>query len=510
MKIMKHILPALCMAAACTLSCCTPGEKPGVGDRLSLDVDAGLLEFGPDGGEQTFVATASEKLYAVPGADWVLASVSASGEAGRHVVTVNVGRNEVREERSTRISVVAGDEKKYVEVRQEAKGDDPVPQPEDNAAWSVMRRLGMGWNLGNQMDAHVNGVAGETSWGNVKATQTAFDKIREAGYKSVRIPVTWLGHVGEAPDYRIDAAWLDRVAEIVDYAGNAGLNAVINIHHDGADSKYWLDIKGAASDDSKNAAVKAQIRAMWTQIAERFKDKGDFLIFESFNEIHDGGWGWGTNRTDGGKQYACLNEWNQVFVDAVRATGGNNASRLLAVPGYCTNVELTIDNFKMPSDKISDRIIVAVHYYDPGEYTLNAEYSEWGHTAAAGKAAPGSGEEQVKTAFAKLYDKYVGNGIPVYIGEMGCVNRASEREQAFQQYWFEYVVKAAKTYGMAPFVWDNGAAGAGEERHAFINHGTGVYCSDGARKAVEAMTRAMNNEDAGYTLSSVYENAPGQ
>ena len=143
--------------------------------------------------------------------------------------------------------------------------------------------LGLGWNLGNQMDAHVNGVAMETSWGNRKATQQTFDSLKAVGFTSVRIPVTWLGHIGETPDYTIETAWMDRVAELVDYAENAGLYAIINIHHDGADSRHWLDIKNAAKDEAVNQRVKDQLHAMWTQIANRFKDKGNFLVFAVFD-----------------------------------------------------------------------------------------------------------------------------------------------------------------------------------------------------------------------------------
>lgn len=142
---------------------------------------------------------------------------------------------------------------------------------------------------------------------------------------------------------------------------NAGLNAIVNIHHDGADSEYWLSIKDAAQDETKNTAIKTELKAVWTQIAERFKDKGNFLAFESMNEIHDGGWGWGDNRNDGGKQYSILNDWNQVFVDAVRAVGGGNSNRFLGVPGYCTNVALTVSNFKLPTDKVQNRLMVSVH-----------------------------------------------------------------------------------------------------------------------------------------------------
>ena len=245
--------------------------------------------------------------------------------------------------------------------------------------YEIAASLGLGWNLGNQLDAHNNGVADETAWGNQPTTQALFDQLAASGITSVRIPVTWLGHVGEAPDYTIEADYLNRVAEVVGYAENAGLNAIINIHHDGADSQYWLNIKSSATDDAVNESVKVQLKAMWTQIAERFRDKGNFLVFEAMNEIHDGGWGWGDNRTDGGKQYAVLNEWNQVFVDAVRATGGNNTERYLGVPGYVTNIDLTVENFVLPTDAVQNRLMVAVHFYDPNEYTLNAKFSEWGH-----------------------------------------------------------------------------------------------------------------------------------
>lgn len=391
---------------------------------------------------------------------------------------------------------------------------DPEPEPDQETdsriAWQVAEKLGLGWNLGNQMDAHVDGVSSETGWGNPAATRATFDKVKSAGFSSVRIPVTWLGHIGPAPDYTIDPEWLGRVAELVGYAENAGLNVIINMHHDGADSEYWLNIREAALDPEKDRQINGQISAMWTQIAGKFIDKGDFLIFEAFNEIHDGGWGWGANRTDGGKQYACLNGWNRTFVKAVRSAGGANEDRYLAVPGYCTNPDLTMEYLELPEDVVEDRLMVSVHYYDPNEYTLTAKYPEWGHTAQPGKCAGPDEEEHVKDVFSALHEKFISKGIPVYIGETGCVNRATELEQAFQRYWFEYVLKAAKTYGMSAFVWDNGAKGTGNEQHGFIDHATGEYCSEPARLAVETMVRAMNDGDGSYTLETVYDNAPAR
>lgn len=316
-----------------------------------------------------------------------------------------------------------------------------------------------------------------------------------------------MGHIGDAPGYEIEKAWMDRVAEVVGYAENAGLNAIVNIHHDGADSEYWLSIKDAAQDETKNTAIKTELKAVWTQIAERFKDKGNFLAFESMNEIHDGGWGWGDNRNDGGKQYSILNDWNQVFVDAVRAVGGGNSNRFLGVPGYCTNVALTVSNFKLPTDKVQNRLMVSVHFYDPNEYTLDAKYSEWGHTGAADKKANWGDEDNVKDVFNSLKTTYIDKGIPVYIGEMGCVSRTTDRAESFRKYYLEYICKAAKEYGLAPVYWDNGGTGSGKEESGLFNHATGDYLNNAA-EIVEVMKKAIFTEDAFYTLQSVYDNAP--
>lgn len=149
--------------------------------------------------------------------------------------------------------------------------------------------MGLGWNLGNQLDAHVNEIADETSWGNGKVTQETLLKVKQAGFTSVRIPVTWLGKVGEAPHYHIDTDWMNRVAEVVEYAEKAGLKAIINIHHDGHrhihedgfDEHRWLDIVGAAQNKDMNTAIKEQLKSMWTQIAQRFENKGEFLILKA-------------------------------------------------------------------------------------------------------------------------------------------------------------------------------------------------------------------------------------
>jgi len=495
MKYLLYLLSSLFMLAGCG-----PDDSRS-SLHMELSADKTQLEFPAEGGEQTFMVTSSEQFYLVPGEKWLTVKKGTKVGGYQTPVTVEVERLTVAEDRKSRISVVSGEDKIYVDVTQvfdDGEDDGSIDLP--------AQTMGMGWNLGNHFDAYNNGVSGETAWGNPKATQTTFNKVRSAGFSTVRIPVTWMGHIGEAPDYKIEEAWLDRIAEVVSYAENAGLFVILNMHHDGADSKHWLDIKTAAVNPEVHKQIEEQIAAMWSQIADKFQDKGDFLIFEAFNEIHDGGWGWGDNRKDGGRQYRCLNEWNQTFVDAVRGSAGeNNRNRMLGIPAYCTNVDIAVEHFVMPQDVVEGRMMMSVHCYDPYEYTLPANKSEWGHTASPSKKVAGNNEADLEKVFVKLYDNFVSKGIPVYFGEFGCVNRATAREQAFQQYYFRYFAKLAKTYGVPSVLWDNGAEGHGNERHAFIDHGTGQFCSKEAEAAIEALIDSYNND---LTLEQVYNNAP--
>lgn len=385
----------------------------------------------------------------------------------------------------------------------------PSEQPSTPDASSISsvefaKSMAPGWNLGNQFDAYNNGVAAETAWGNPKATAQLFSKLKEYGFNSVRIPVTWLGHIGKAPEYTIDSVWLDRIAEVVGYAEDAGLKAIINIHHDGADGKNWLDPKGAAEDPAKHEAIKQQLKAMWTQIANRFADKGDFLIFESLNEIHDGGWGWGDNRKDGGKQYKVLNEWNQAFVDAVRATGGKNADRFLGLPGYCTNPDLTVSHFVKPHDSATDRQLVAVHFYDPNTFAIEAKFTEWGHTGTKGKKETWGDEDNVRNVFQKLHDKFIANGTGLYIGEWGATRRANEHDEKFRLYYIAYVTKAAATLGIPLIFWDNGSTATGHEAFGIIRHDDGALLDKGSA----VIWNIINSLDPNVTLQHIYDKAP--
>ena len=320
--------------------------------------------------------------------------------------------------------------------------------------------------------------------------------------------------IGPAPGYEINEAWINRIYEVVGYAHNAGLKVIINTHHDenrGVNNAYqWLDIKNAANNAELNTQIKEKIKGAWTNIANKFKDCGDdWLMMESFNELNDGGWGWSEDfRKNPTKQANILNEWNQVFVDAVRATGGNNATRWLGVPSYCANPDFT-KYMTIPNDP-AKKLAVSVHFYDPSDYTIgDSQYSDWGHTGAAGKKASGGDEDHVQEVFGKLYNTYVANGIPVYVGEFGCSMRSKSdtRAWAFYKYYMEYVVKAAKTYSLPCFLWDNNGEGAGKEKHGYIHHGNGNYIGN-SKEVIDVMKKAWFTESEGYTLQTVYNSAP--
>ncbi len=427
-------------------------------------------------------------------------------------VTLNVSANFSDEPRSADVVVKStGAADVIVKVTQAANQlvelDPSLPA---NTAVARTRELGLGWNMGNHFDAYDgNGVASETAWQGKKATQATFVGLREKGFTSVRIPATWMGHIGAAPNYTLDEAWLNRIYEVVGFAENAGLKVILNTHHDEDhgenDGHHWQNLKGAVDNEEINKQVKEEIAAVWTQIANKFKDKGDFLMLESFNELIYGGEWYATTNVE--KKCNVINEWNQVFVNAVRATGGNNASRWLGVPGYAASPNF-LQYLTMPKDPVKNqnKIMLAFHCYDPYDYTIgDKQLPNWGHTGTSYKR----GEEEINNLFNRIYTDYIAKDIPIYMGEFGCSmrNRGDAKAWAYYKYYLEYVVKAFRTSGFSGFLWDNGAEGYGKERHGYIDHATGEYTRTG-KEPVEAMVKAWYTTDASYTLQSVYDNAP--
>lgn len=513
MNYLKHFLlpSAIIISAFC---CC--GKDNGSGSTEPEKTAPTVITLSPtsisatvEGGSHNVSITAPARpKVEIPSAakSWLTVKDGTwNSEKYSMTVSFTIAANDTYDARETDVTVKAsGASDVTLKVSQAAKEKpvDPTPGGE-NTATARAKVLGLGWNMGNHMDAISNGVSGETVWGNPKATQATFDGVKAAGFKSVRIPVTWMGHIGEAPDYIIEDAWMNRVAEIVGYAENAGLNVILNTHHDeDHGDNHWQHLKNAVDSDAANTQIKEEIAAVWTQIATKFKDKGDFLMLESFNElIYGNQWSSSSNTQ---KKCDVINEWNQVFVDAVRATGGNNETRWLGVPGYAASPNY-LQYVKVPDDP-AKKTMIAFHCYDPYDYTIGEKQTEdWGHTGTSFK----NGENEIKALFAGIYSNYIAKDIPVYMGEFGCSMRDKNNAKAwaYYLYYMEYVVKAAKTYYIPAFLWDNGAAGAGQEHHPYIDHGTGKYMGN-SEAVVKVMVKAWNTESDSYTLDSVYNTAP--
>ena len=475
--------------------------------QVQLSVDKTSVAFDRFGGEATLTVTSSQQPSVSSDAAWCGAKAGTIDGNHHTTVTLFAGANRTTTAGNGTITITCGTDKVTVKISEEAFTPISTASTTALTPKQVFEAMAPGWNMGNHMDAISNGIASETVWGNPKCTQSTFNGVKAAGFKAVRICTTWTGHIGDAPGYRLEEKWLARVEEIVGYAEKAGLVAIVNTHHD---ESYWLDIAKAWNNSTQNEKVKDEIFSVWTQIANRFKDKGEWLVFESFNEIQDGGWGWSDAfKTNPEAQYKVLNEWNQMFVDAVRTTGGNNATRWLGVPGYAASPTFTIPGLVVPKDYTSDnRLMVAVHDYDPYDYTLNTPLvRRFGHTADRSLRCADDDEAGLRWTFDQLKATYIDKGYPVYLGEMGC-SRHNDEDFAFQKYYMEYFCKAAADRMLPMYLWDNGATGVGPEKHPYIDHGTGAFIDDKAKQLVSLIVKAATTKDPAYTLQTVYDSAP--
>ena len=207
------------------------------------------------------------------------------------------------------------------------KKAEPAPAETKGDSVAFSQNLMPGWNLVNQLEANSGGTPSETAWGNPTITEKLIKQVKAQGFKSIRIPVSYLSKIGAGPNYTIDSKWLDRVQQVVDMCVDNGLYAIINVHGDGYYSIKggWLLCGESASEQKK---IKAKYEKVWEQIAKRFKNYDEHLVFESMNEEYDGSYG-----NPNPEYYNNINAYNQIFVDTVRKAGGKNNSRYLLIPG---------------------------------------------------------------------------------------------------------------------------------------------------------------------------------
>ncbi len=328
-------------------------------------------------------------------------------------------------------------------------------------AHEIVEQMGLGWNLGNTFDAtggNKNNVySQETSWGNPRVNEQTIHRVKEAGFKTIRIPVTWYRQLSKDGTYTINPAFLARVKEVVDMAYAEGLYVIINMHHE-----EWLNSKNL---DTQYVKIGEQLAAIWKQLAATFAEYDQHLIFESMNEPRMAGTSVEWNGNEAG--FAAVNYLNQVFVNTIRTDAqGYNAERALMIPGYAaSSSNAPMKAIKIPewNGQQAENIIVAIHSYTPYDFCLSDTQVNF-NKLFTNHTTP------IDMVFYSIKGMFLDKGIPVVMGETGATNKDNT---VARENWAYYMGKKAATYGIPIIIWDNGANGnSGGECHAWINRKT--------------------------------------
>ncbi len=343
----------------------------------------------------------------------------------------------------------------------------PIFSIPDNEGMRFVSQIKVGWNLGNTFDAHDNRsfadeMVLEKYWCGVYTTPEMIQTLKDAGFNAIRIPVSWHNHVDA--DFNISTQWLDRVQEVVDYAVSRDMFVILNIHHD-TDKKYVYP-DSAHFDQSHR-----YITTIWGQLAERFKDYDNKLIFECINETRLVGtnveWWFNTEDEKILDAADCINRLNQAFVDTVRAAGGSNADRFLMVSGYAASTDGTkTEYFKLPTDTIENHLIVSIHAYTPYNFAL--EMPGINNFSAALQ----SEMNDITFFMNQLHTRYIRNGVPVIIGEFGALSK--DNLQARTDFTAYYVANATAR-GIPCFWWDNNHFKGNGERFGLLDRKTCTF-----------------------------------
>jgi len=336
-------------------------------------------------------------------------------------------------------------------------------------AAAIVGNIKLGWNLGNTFDAHGNergftwlggGVYENTSvadmekaWVNSITTKANITAIKNAGFNAIRIPVTWYKALNK--DYIIREDWLKRVTEVVNWAEENDMYIIINTHHDESIFKF-------TNGEIDNSLMI--FKRVWTQIATQFQNYGDKLIFEGLNEPRTKG---GQDEWNGGtfSERANLNKYYQVFVDTIRAAGGNNSKRFLMITPYAASAgQIAVDGLVLPNDTAADSLIVSIHAYAPYNFALstNSAYNTWSSDNSMDTSA-------IINALTPAYTKFVSKGIPVIMGEFGAMNKNND---AVRGAWAEYYVQQAASRQIPCFWWDNASTSGSGELFGLLNRNT--------------------------------------
>jgi endoglucanase len=337
------------------------------------------------------------------------------------------------------------------------------------APQDAARLMSPGWNLGNSFDASPN----ETSFGNPTPTQTLINAVHAAGFKTLRIPVTWTRHIGAAPSYTIDSTWMNKVKQTAQWAVSAGMYVFVNTHHESDGNMGWVTFP----QPSAATGVAAEVTAVWTQIATAFKSFDSHLMLECFNEPNEAGGG------DTPQAEADLNLYLPACVNAIRGTGGANTTRLIMIqPVGASPLQSGIESMQQASIINDPNLVISLHTYFPTNFGLSTTPYAWG------SASDYSDMEDSITQEIRVW-------LPsqaIFIGEWGSegaqatANRAAHA-QAYAQ--------DTTTAGLVPIWWDNGGSGSGS--YALFDRNSGAVTQpeivNGIMTGVQNGLAAPNN-----------------
>lgn len=318
-----------------------------------------------------------------------------------------------------------------VEQEEQEQEVDVVGVIRDITASQLVADMGPGWNLGNAFDVRNND---KTFWGNPLPSTTLVDEVFDRGFRTLRLPVTWFYNMGEAPNFEVESNYFTRVSNIIDHALSKGMYVIVNVHHD---DKWILPTFSDA------AASNNQLDKVWTQIANEYKDYSDYLIFELLNEprLKDTPEEW-TGGTEEGR--TVLNSFYATILNAIRATGGNNAKRKVMIAPYAASViQSTWDDLVIPNN--DPDVIISIHAYFPFRFALEGTDPNWGSE---------QDKADVDALMNRIDANFMSKGLPVVMGEWGSIGILANATQRFKH--AEYFSQACIQKGIVPVVWDDG------------------------------------------------------
>lgn len=493
-KFKSILLAASAVALGFTMGACDDDDTTVVNE---VTVPATELAVPAAGQDWSIDVTATVRPTVSADASWIIVSEPIAAENNTYKLNFTIEPNtdadgNVQAPRSGVISISAFNSARFIAVNQEGVvadyeinyGDLPM----QSSAAEIAKKMGVAVNIGNTLEA----TGGETAWNNPMISQTYLAGVKAMGFDAVRIPCNWYNHYMTVKDVMgndsltttIDPAWMARVKEVVSMCIDNDLYVVLNDHWDTG----WIE---NTFDQGYHSSLAEQLADMWTQIATEFNPFDEHLLFAGLNEP-------GMSGQITAPALEALTKYEQAFIDAVRATGGNNATRTLVVQGPQTNIDATVaDSYVMPVDAVADRLMVEIHFYDPYQFALMEDDADWGKTwwyygsdnhVAGSVHNNGSymNEAEIEGQFAKMKAKFVDNGYPVILGEYAPMIRTVDKyadldvakHEASRAYWNEVVTRAALHNECVPCYWETGGD---------INRTTGTaintYAIDGIMRA---------------------------